>query len=96
MPPQIFMQYYPKNMKSFNLAIEYAQRALSKNNKDSFAYSTLAEAYATLFDDEGFYNNLELALQYGYPAWEQLDDLVYEKYAKQTRFQKMIAKYQKC
>lgn len=95
MPPETFMQTNFHNMKSFNLAIEYAKRALSVDSKNSFAYCTLAEAYASLFDDEGFYKNLELALQYGYPAWEQLDEIIYEKYAKQTRFQKMMAQYKK-
>jgi len=82
-------------MKSFNLAIEYAKRALIVDNKNSFAYCTLAEAYASLLDDEGFYQNLELAMLHGYPAWEELDEIVYEKYAKQSRFQKVIAKYKK-
>jgi hypothetical protein len=80
-------------MNSFNLAIEYAKRALLVDSKNSFAYCTLAEAYAAKQDDEGFYKNLELALHYGFPAWEQLDDLIYEKYAKQPRFQTILAKY---
>lgn len=82
-------------MNSFNLAIEYAKRALMIDERNSFAYCTLAEAYASKHDDEGFYKNIELALKYGYPAWEQLDEFVYEKYAKQTRFQKIISKYKK-
>ena len=90
---ETFTKFSTTDMKSFNLAIEYAKRALTVNSKNSFAYCTLAEAYASMFDDEGFYSNLELALQYGYPAWEQLDEVVYEKYEKQSRFQKMIAKY---
>lgn len=94
---QVFDIMYnpPIPMNSFNLAIEYAKRALMLDNKNSFAYCTLAEAYAAKQDDEGFYQNIELALQYGFPVWEQLDEVVYDKYVKQPRFQTMMVKYKK-
>ena len=82
-------------MQSYNLAIEFAHRALKANNQNAFAYYTLAEAYATKQDEEGFFNNLELALKYGSPSWEQLDEVVLDRYSKTTRFKDLVKKYQK-
>jgi hypothetical protein len=44
-------------------------------------------------DDENFYKNAELALKYGFPVWEQLDDIPYEKYASQDRFVALLKRY---
>ncbi len=84
-----------KNKKTGNLAIQYGEKAIKVNSKNSFAYSTLAETYALMGDDENFYKNAELALKYGYPVWEQVDDIPYEKYAHQERFINLIKRYKK-
>ncbi|NJL12749.1 MAG: hypothetical protein HC913_06995 [Microscillaceae bacterium] len=83
------------NQKKDSLAIQYAEKALKINSKNSFAYSTLAETYALMGDDENFYKNTELALKYGFPVWEQLDEIPYEKYANQERFLSLIRKYRR-
>lgn len=80
-------------MKKNNLAIEYAQKALKVNKKNGFAYCTLAEAYGLMGNEELFYQNVELAMQYGFPVWEQIDEPPYERYIKQERFRKLLQKY---
>jgi hypothetical protein len=80
-------------MKKINLALEYAQRYLKNNESNALAYITLAEAYATMTDDEGFYTNIEKAIQSGFPIWDQLEEPYFEKYVGQDRFKKMLSKY---
>ncbi len=82
-----------RSNKTENLAIQYAEKAIKANSKNSFAYSTLAETYALMGDDENFYKNAELALKYGFPVWEQLDEIPYEKYAVQERFIRLLKQY---
>ncbi len=76
-----------------NLAIQYGERALKLNQNNSRAYLVLAEAYAMQDEDEDFYKNLELAMQYGFPVWEQIDEPAYEKYRVQDRFTLLLQKY---
>lgn len=81
--------------RKHNLAIQYAERALSINRKNAVAYATLAETYGILGNDEAFYRNVELALKYGLPIWDQMDEAPYDLYCRQGRFQKLIEKYKK-
>ncbi len=76
-----------------NLAIQYGERALKLNKTNARAYIILAEAYALRHQDEDFYSNLELALQYGFPVWEQIEEPAYEKYRVEDRFNSLIKKY---
>lgn len=81
--------------RKHNLAIQYAERALSVNKKNAVAYATLAETYGLLGHDEAFYRNVELALTHGLPIWEQMDEAPYELYSRQKRFQELIEKYKR-
>lgn len=81
-------------MRNKNLAIEYAKKALKANKKNALAYSTLAEAYGMMGNDLEFYRNTELALKYGFPIWDQLDDAPYIRYAQEDHFKSLLSKYQ--
>ena len=82
-------------MEKHYLAIEYAEKALKANDKNGFAYVTLAETYAFMGNDEVFYKNIEQVLKCNFPVWEYLDEITFEKYHKQTRFSNLIKKYRK-
>ncbi len=81
--------------KKHNLAIAYAEKALAMNQKNGLAYSTLAETYGMLGNDEQFYKNAEAALQCGFPLWEHLEDLPYQMYTSQSRFKQLLSNYRK-
>lgn len=76
-----------------NLAIQFGERALKLNQSNPRAYIVLAEAYALQNQDEDFYKNVELALQYGFPVWEQIDEPAYEKYRIEDRFNALLKRY---
>ncbi len=80
-------------VKSRNLAIGYARRALKVNQNNGFAYCTMAEAYAMMGQDEEFYQHAESALKLEFPVWEYLDEFLFERYIQQERFRNLIRKY---
>lgn len=77
------------------LAIQYAEKALKINNKNGFAYNTLAETYGMMGDDRRFYQNVELALKCGFPVWEQVEEAPYNRYHVQDKFKKLVKKYRR-
>ncbi|MDX2303814.1 MAG: hypothetical protein NW226_13495 [Microscillaceae bacterium] len=81
-------------METNNLAIEYALKALKINKKNAFAYSTLADTYGRMGKEEEFFQNVEMALKYGFPVWDQIDEIPYIRYANHERFQNLLLRYQ--
>lgn len=82
--------------KKYDLAIENYKKIIRlssfKYDKAS-AYFFMASAYGLKGNIEAFYQNMELALQFEYPVWEQLDVAPYNTFQETNRFKALIAKY---
>ncbi|MCX6180423.1 MAG: tetratricopeptide repeat protein [Bacteroidetes bacterium] len=77
-------------------ALEIVEKGILVDNTDKDIYTTKAEAYSLLNDDDNFYKNMELALKKGLSNYEYIveDEYhLYKKYKTQKRFQDMLAKY---
>jgi tetratricopeptide (TPR) repeat protein len=77
-------------------AKEFAEKAISIDAGNGYAYTTLAELYAEEGNDEEFYKNIELGLFNNCPVWEfSPNDKAYTKYLNEPRFTQLINKYKK-
>lgn len=94
------LNYYAYNLekrKKYELGfrlVEYALRLDSISEVSAYPYSTRAELFGLVNNDEQFYYNIEMAFKRGFklpPVWKDVD--AYKKFANEGRFQFLIKKY---
>ena len=90
---QIAFSY--RKLKDYKSALENVSKSIELNPKLGIAYSTLAEIYADMGKEHEneFYINIELALMFGHPVWDDSNDESYQPYLTQERFKKLLEKY---
>lgn len=77
-------------------ALYMATLAIKVDSTNAFPFKTIAELNGLAGDEQGFYSNLENAIQKGFKMREidDLNDPPYNKYSTQERFKLLKAKYQ--
>ena len=80
--------------RNYDMALKYAQRALEIDSTYALAYSTLAELAAIISNNEEFYQNLDLALKYGFEVWDYIEYDPYSRYKEEAKFLELIEKYE--
>jgi tetratricopeptide (TPR) repeat protein len=85
-----------KEDKKYDLAIEKYKKIIRlssfKYDKAS-AYFFMASAYGLKGDVDGFYENMELALQFEYQVWLYLNVAPYDTFQETNRFQTLLTRY---
>ena len=76
--------------KRYDEAIEDITRSLEIKPEQGIRYGFLAKIYAQQQDDERFFANIELALQYDYPKMELAMDPAYKYYKNNPRFKELM------
>ncbi|MEM7375266.1 MAG: tetratricopeptide repeat protein [Bacteroidota bacterium] len=81
--------------KEYDAAISDITKSLEIKPEQGLRYGFLAKIYAQRQDDERFFANIELALQYDYPTMELAMDPAYKYYQNNPRFRELMENYQR-
>lgn len=80
--------------ENLKFALEDVNKSIEKNSKNGYAYSTLAEICALEGDEDGFFENVKLALENNCPLWEIAEaEPIYDKYKNTQKFKELIYRY---
>lgn len=80
---------------NYTQALDILLPVISSHPDDAYMHNTLAEVYAALNNKEGFYTEVEKAMQLGAPVWDYTGDAVYAPYKDEQQFKDLVAKYKK-
>lgn len=74
----------------FDKAIDNINMAINLEPDLSWIWSTMSEICAAKVDHDGFYKNMEKAIELGFPLCRFLHDEIYNPYVSEDRFLKLI------
>lgn len=81
-------------LKRYDSALVYVQKAIAIDTSSSTPYTTLAETYGFMGDKDKFYYALEKALKKGFSIDRLLAEPPYKNFVHERRFNQLQKKYQ--
>ena len=84
------MNKYAKT--EYDSALYYVQEAIAIDTNTSYPYTTLAETYGLMGEDELFYQALQKAIEKGFNLHKLMNQEPYRRYQAQKRFQNLLLK----
>lgn len=86
---RLAMGYY--HIPQYDSAMVYVKKAIALDSTIAYPFTTLAEIYALQGNNEGFYRNVEKAIQLGFQYYPKtLQEEPYTRFAKDRRFLELI------
>lgn len=82
-------------LMKYDSSIYHAQIAISIDTTIAIPYTSLAECYSFMGNDELFYKNIEKAMQKGFRVTSYMNEEPYVRYADRARMSALIEKYEK-
>lgn len=81
------------SLNELDSALIHVNTAIALDTNISYPYTTLAETYDLMENQEGFYQAVEKALEKGFNLRPYLKQPPYNKYVGQERFQQLLEEY---